>query len=278
MAGGVIEANRTGGTVKRIHCGWAAHAAVSAARLAELGLTGPPTVLEGRFGFFRAFLSGQFNPAAITAGLGRDWQVPGINFKPYPANHFTHAGIDAAIRLRERGLRADDVATLRLGVSAPVLHTVGEPLEVKRRPETGYQAQFSGPYTVVAGLLGGHGLGVGLDDFTDELAQDPRRRALMARVDVGEDPDCTAAFPEQFAAVLTVRTQDGQVTEERVMTNRGGAARPLSDEELIVKFTDNARRVLPDDQAARVRDAVLVLAADRPSAACLAPLARTLDR
>ena len=32
MASGVIEANRTGGTVKRMHCGWAAHAGVSAAR------------------------------------------------------------------------------------------------------------------------------------------------------------------------------------------------------------------------------------------------------
>src|SRR5579875_1055544 len=33
MAAGVIEANRTGGTVKRMHCGWAAHAAVSAPSL-----------------------------------------------------------------------------------------------------------------------------------------------------------------------------------------------------------------------------------------------------
>ena len=39
------------GTVKRIHCGWAAHAGVTAAELAARGLTGPPTALEGRFGF-----------------------------------------------------------------------------------------------------------------------------------------------------------------------------------------------------------------------------------
>src|SRR5690606_22533141 len=46
MASGIIEANRTGGTVKRIHCGWAAHAGVSAAELVARGLTGPPSVFE----------------------------------------------------------------------------------------------------------------------------------------------------------------------------------------------------------------------------------------
>ena len=35
MGAGIIEANRTGGTVKRIHCGWAAHAGVTAAELAS---------------------------------------------------------------------------------------------------------------------------------------------------------------------------------------------------------------------------------------------------
>ena len=56
MGAGLLEANRTGGTVKRVHCGWAAHAGVCAAELARSGLTGPPTVLEGRFGFFAGLL------------------------------------------------------------------------------------------------------------------------------------------------------------------------------------------------------------------------------
>ena len=38
MAAGIIEANRTGGTVKRLHCGWAAHAAVTAAELVRARL------------------------------------------------------------------------------------------------------------------------------------------------------------------------------------------------------------------------------------------------
>ena len=248
MASGIIEANRTGGTVKRIHCGWAAHSAVSAAELVAHGLTGPPTVLEGRFGFFQAWLHGRYDAQAVTAGLGSDWAVPGIFFKPYPANHFTHAAVDAAAALREAGIRSGDVERLVLGVPAPNLRTIGEPIEVKRSPETGYMAQFSGPYAVAVGLLGGGGLGAGLDDYTDELARDPERRAVMAKVDVVADDRCTAVFPRQFPAVLTARLHDGREVVEEVLTTRGGPERPLSFDELATKFRDNAGRTLPAEQ------------------------------
>lgn len=277
MASGVIEANRTGGTVKRIHCGWAAHAALCAGRLAQFGITGPATVLEGRFGFFRAFLDGRYNAAAITSGFGSDWCVPGINFKPYPANHFCHAGIDAALALRGRGLRPEMLESLTLGVAGPAMHTVGEPIDTKRSPETGYQAQFSGPYTVVAGLLGGHGLGLGLDDFTDKLACDAQRREMMQKVTVVEDPEATAVFPRQFAAVVTATTKDGKTLCERVMTNRGGAARPLSDHELRLKFADNTKRALRDHERDLVLSAVAALRVAPNVDACMSPLSRELS-
>lgn len=248
MASGIIEANRTGGTVKRIHCGWAAHAAVCAAELVRHGLTGPPTVLEGRFGFFEAWLHGRADLTAVTEGLGESWSVPGIFFKPYPANHFTHAAVDAAAALRRAGVTPEQVHRLVLGVPAPNLRTIGEPIELKRRPETGYMAQFSGPYAVAVGLYGGGGLGAALDDYTDELARDPARRALMDRVDVVADDECTAIFPRQFPAVLTARLVDGRELVEKVLTTRGGPERPLSADELAQKFRDNASRVLTTAQ------------------------------
>src|SRR2546421_8956010 len=100
MGAGLLEANRTGGTVKRIHCGWAAHSGVATADLARHGLTGPPTVLEGRFGFLQAFCGDRAHPDAVVRGLGTGWELPRVVFKPYPCNHFTHAGVDAALRLR----------------------------------------------------------------------------------------------------------------------------------------------------------------------------------
>ncbi|KAB2977616.1 MmgE/PrpD family protein [Streptomyces sp. SS1-1] len=255
MAAGIIEANRTGGTVKRLHCGLAAQSAVTAAQLVRRGFTGPPTVLEGRFGFFEAWLHGVYDPTAITEGLGTEWAVPGIFFKPYPANHFTHTAADAAMALRDRGLDPARVERLVLGVPGPVIRTIGQPIEGKRAPETGYQAQFSGPYMVAAGLLGGGGgLGLGLDDFTDDLARDPVRRELMAKVEVVEDDTATAIFPAQFPAVLTAHDTDGRVWREEVLSNRGGSLRPLSDDELELKFRDNARDRLSEPDIDLVMD------------------------
>ncbi|TMQ94801.1 MmgE/PrpD family protein [Actinomadura soli] len=278
MASGLIEANRTGGTVKRLHCGWAAHSAVTAAELVGRGFTGPPTVLEGRFGFFQAFLRGEYEPKEITEGLGSDWAVPGIFFKPYPANHFTHAAVDTAIALREQGLAADRVASLTLGVPAPVIRSIGRPIELKRAPETGYQAQFSGPYAVVAGLLGGGGLGVGLGDYTDELARDPYRRALMAKVDVVADDRATEIFPMQFPAVLTARDVDGREWRHEVPVNRGGPDRPVSDAELELKFRDNTRGRLSADAAAGTARRVRGLADLAGVGDLLRPLADFQDR
>jgi len=272
MAAGIIEANRTGGTVKRIHCGWAAHSAVSAAELVAHGLTGPPTVLEGRFGFFQAWLHGQFDPTAVTDGLGTDWAVPGIFFKPYPANHFTHAAVDAAAALRARGVQTDDVERFILGVPAPNLRTIGEPIDVKRAPQTGYMAQFSAPYAVAVGLLGGGGLGASLDDYTDALAHDPAHRAVMAKVDVVADDTCTAIFPRQFPAILTARLRDGREIIEQVLTTRGGPERPLLFDELATKFRDNAGRTLPDAEVDALERACDTLDHCTDLAAMLRPL------
>lgn len=249
MGSGIIEANRTGGTVKRVHCGWAAHAGVVAADLARLGLTGPPTVFEGRFGFFQAFCGAHFDAdgvvAALTEGLGRRWELSRLFIKPYPCNHFTHAGVDAAMRLRRRGVDPARISRLTLGVPAPVLRTIAEPAAEKAHPRSGYHAAFSGPYTVAAGLLArpgapGHGLGVFHEDFTDEAAADPARLDLAARVTCVADEECTAVFPHQFPAVLTAELDDGSTMTERVMVNRGSPQDPLDAAELTAKFLANA--------------------------------------
>jgi 2-methylcitrate dehydratase PrpD len=259
MGAGLLEANRTGGTVKRVHCGWAAHSGVVAADLARHGLTGPPTVVEGRFGFLQAFCGERADVDAVVAGLGEHWELPGIFFKPYPCNHFTHAGIDAALELRARGVDPARIEEIELGVASPVLRTIAQPPEEKTRPRSGYHAAFSGPYTVAAALFGGGGLGLGHDDFTDEAAADERRLALAAKVRCVTDARCDEIFPNQFPAVLRVRLDDGERHEVRVDANRGGPGNPLSSEEHAAKFRLNAGRVLDAGAVTAVSDAVLAL-------------------
>jgi 2-methylcitrate dehydratase PrpD len=276
MGSGIIEGNRAGGSVKRMHCGWAAHAGIIAAQMAAAGFTGPVSALEGRFGFYQAFCGGAFDPRELTDGLGEQWSLPSIFYKPYPANHFTHAGIDAAIRLRPHVVLAD-IEDIELGVPAPTVRTIGEPAALKARPQSGYHAQFSGPFTVAAALLGGGGLGLSLDDFTDEHVRDPRYLDLAAQVRCVANGECDAIFPNQFPAILRIRMRGGQVHEARVLANRGGPDNPLSVEELTVKFLSNASRVIAPEQARALAEAIVSMA-DRPldSVMMLAARAREL--
>lgn len=271
MGSGIIEGNRAGGSVKRMHCGWAAHAGVVAAQMARAGFTGPVSALEGRFGFYQAFCGGTFDAAELTDGLGATWCLPGIFYKPYPANHFTHAGIDAALRLR-REIAVADIVAIELGVPSPTVRTIGEPADLKARPQSGYHAQFSGPFAVAAALLGGGGLGLSLEDFSDAHVRDPRYLDLAGKVRVVANAECDAVFPNQFPAVLRVQTRGGRTHEAKVFVNRGGPGNPLSVDELKVKFMANAHRVMPAADAAALADAIVGMA-DRPLGTLLAPVA-----
>jgi len=268
MGAGIIEANRTGGSVKRIHCGWAAHAGIDAALFAANGVTGPPTVFEGTFGFLQAYLGTDYDVNALLDGLGDRWELERTVYKPYPSNHFTHPIVDCALALRAKGLDVDAIASVDVGVAATVIRTIGEPREEKVRPRTPYHAKFSGPYVLASALLGGGGLGVYLDDFTDQPLSDPARLALAEKVTIVPDAICDDEFPNAFSAVVTVTMKDGRQVSHRTHSSRGGPEHPLSTDELQTKFTLNATQRISADQAADLASAIRTL----PSAASVGDL------
>ena len=159
-----------------------------------------------------------------------------MHVKPYPTNHFTHTGIDAAITLRERGVTPSDIDRVEIGLPSPVLRTVAEPRELKIRPPSGYAARFSSPFTFAAALRGGGGLGLFLDDLTDERVTDPTTLALAAKVTCVADERCDQIFPEHFPAIVTVHLHAGGTERIEKLENRGSPARPLTDAESEKKF------------------------------------------
>ncbi len=258
MASGILEGNRAGGTVKRLHCGWAAHAAISAAQAARAGFTAPASTFEGRFGFYRAFCQGFFDEQELTRNLGTEWSIPRIFFKPYPANHFTHAALDASKALRGV-ISISSIEDIELRMPTAVLRTVAEPAEFKRTPKTGYQAQFSGPFVVAAALLRDGGLGLYLDDFTDDTVRDEECLRLAAKVRCVSDPECDAIFPNQFPAILRIRCSNGRIYEQKVMANRGGPGNPMTAADLELKFRLNASRSLPKEQVTQLARTIRTL-------------------
>ena len=250
LASGVLEFLEDGSWVKRLHPGWAAHSGIVAAGLARGGFTGPATILDGRFGFYRTFLGVEPDPAPFRT-LGTEWETPRIGFKPYPCCHYNHAYLDCALALRHaHGLTPEAIAAVECRVPAGEVPIVCEPREAKLRPRTPYDAQFSLAYSVAAALVDGR---VGLDTYAPARIADERVLALAARVTHAVDPD--SRFPDGFPGWVRVRLRDGRVLEAREPDGRGGARRPLEPQAVVEKFRDNAARALPPPAVTRVEEA-----------------------
>jgi 2-methylcitrate dehydratase PrpD len=254
FAAGVMEFLEDGSWVKRVHPGWAGHGGAVAAALARGGFTGPATVLEGRFGFYRAFLGIEPDPKPFDS-LGLEWETPRIGFKPYPCCHLSHAYLDCALELAAaHGIAAESVAAVECLVPAGEIPIVCEPRDAKLRPRTPYEAQFSLPFSIAAALVDGR---VGLDTYERARLTDARVLALAARVTHAVDAE--SRYPQTFPGWVRLTLTDGRALEARAPDGRGSVARPLPVGAVVDKFRDNARRAIDLPRVAALERAVLAL-------------------
>ncbi len=236
MASGIIEYLAEGTWTKRMHAGWAAQSGLRAALMARAGFTGPRTVLEGTHGFFKAFApSVAPDFSQLLEGLGHEWVLPGIAFKPYACGTMTQPYIDCAIALAARGVAADDITDIICDVGEGTVHRLWEPLADKQHPASPYGGKFSTPYCMAVGFFDGR---AGFAQFTEARLADQAVLRLAGKIRYAIDPD--NEYPRNFTGHLRATLRDGQVIELRQPHMRGGAHAPLSDQELEAKFLDNA--------------------------------------
>jgi 2-methylcitrate dehydratase PrpD len=238
MASGIIEYLAEGTSTKRLHPGWAAQSGLRAASLASRGFTGPRTVFEGQHGFFNAFAADGIarDYGRLSESLGENWLLERLAFKAYACGTMVQPFIDAAIELRRRSVRPDDVVEIMAPTAAGIVHRLWEPLAEKTRPSTPYSAKFSVPYGIALGLLRG---AAGLAEFTSNTIADPELLALAANVRYRIDPD--DPYPDNYVGEIRARLASGETVTARQPHLRGGRREPLSDAELTEKFRANAR-------------------------------------
>ena len=236
MAGGIIEYLSEGAWTKRLHAGWAAQAGLHAALLARAGFIGPRRVFEGTHGLFNAFArSNAGDYGKLTDGFGRRWLAQTLAFKPYACGTMAHPYIDCALRLKARGIAAEEIAEIVCEVAEGTVHRLWEPLAEKQAPPNAYAAKFSVPFCMAAAFVTG---GAGLSAFTAATVADPRIRALAARIRYVVDP--RNPYPTAYTGHLRATLADGSVVEEHQPHLRGGVQEPLSRAEIEAKFLANA--------------------------------------
>lgn len=108
--GAGLMAAQEGAMSKRLHSGRAAQAGVLGADLSARGFTGIPNVLEASYGGFLSTLSGEPELAHLTRGLGTEWEIRKVGFKPYA----TAASVQSVLfaidgLMAENSLTASDI-------------------------------------------------------------------------------------------------------------------------------------------------------------------------
>lgn len=265
LASGLQQAFRSDAMSKALHAGHAAAVGVRAGQGAAHGITGVPQILEGEVGFGAA-LALEPNWLAATAQLGERYNITDITQKNHGCCGHTFAAIDGALALRDRGVRAEDIASIRVDAYQTALDVTGN-----FAPQTAFEAKFSLPYVVAHALVHGS---VRLNAFEPDRLQDPAVRALMQRLELRSDPTFSAGFPAMRAARVSLTTRTGATLEHHAPYRKGDPESPLSDAELNDKFDELAGPVLGRARAAALRAAVwrmdqmsvrdLALAADQP--------------
>ena len=146
--------------------------------------------------------------------------------KPYASCRYTHPAVEAAIHLRPSVMASDveeiDIKTYDLAVSGHD-HT-----EIPGS----YSAKMSIPYATAAGLIYGK---AGLQEFTEERVKEKNILELTKKVHVSADDALSAVFPEIQAAVVTIKTKNGEYTD-RVDFPKGEPENPLTDEEFRSRY------------------------------------------
>ncbi|QIL73798.1 MmgE/PrpD family protein (plasmid) [Diaphorobacter sp. HDW4B] len=234
QAGGLMAAQE-GAMVKRLHAGRAAQSGVYAAQLAQRGFTGIGNVLEAAYGGYLSSYSDQPNADRLTQGLGHEWEIEKVGYKPHASVTSIHAAMDALRELMDsHALDATDIALVRVGVSHMTYVHCAWPYQAQG--VTAAQMNLFFGLAVIA--LDGVAFVAQYDE--DRLA-DPAILAFIQRIEASADPGINAmGAAYRHAARVEITTRDGKRLHHEILHRRGSPENPLSAYEVEQKFRNVA--------------------------------------
>ena len=250
-AGGTMEYDQSGGEVKRLHNGMACCGGLRAGLLAKLGLTGPPTIFEGRRGILKV-LSGKCDIEPIVKDLdveNKNLALYRAAMKRFPVNASQHSPIELLDQLiRRHNIRAEQIAKVKVDLNEGVLLHGGSIYQ----PKEAIEAQFSLRFSLALRLLNGNN---DLPHYLDPATwSDPEILDLGRKIELVADP--TAVRERRFSCRMRIYLSDGRQVDGLLIGPKGSYRNPLTPAELQEKFYRLGRSVLSDERLASILAAV----------------------
>ncbi|MFI5014148.1 MAG: MmgE/PrpD family protein [Hyphomicrobiales bacterium] len=234
FTGGIWAFLADGAMTKRFHPGRAAENGLSAALLAQAGMTGPRRVLEVEWGgFFSTYSPGFATPDATLAGLGSEFRIATSGMKPYACCRGLHACLDDLFEMMgEAKIDSSGIAGMVVHGNAQVCRQFDRPTIANM-----LDAQFSMQYALAVGALSGRAT---LDQFSPLRSEEKEVERVMRLVKVVDDRVLKVGEYPPLELILT----DGRRLARQVPFAKGAPENPLTDEELDAKVVSLVTPVL----------------------------------
>lgn len=251
QSSGLWQFLETGAMSKHLHAGRAAEAGLLAADLAARGFSGPPQILEGEKGFFKATCADP-KPERLLAEPDAPWQLQLTSIKPWPSCRHTHPAIDAGLSLSAK-IGNRKVERIRV-------NTYQAALDVCDRvaPRSEYEAKFSLQHTAAAAVTDGR-----IDFASFDQAARERLAATAARVEIAATAPYVQRYPVAWGAEVAVHLDDGSELSAAREHAYGDPENPLDEAAMRAKATMLLEYGGVASPGAFI-DAVLALAEDAP--------------
>ncbi|HED6851870.1 TPA: MmgE/PrpD family protein [Campylobacter coli] len=242
FASGINEFLSNGSNSKVLHIANAIKNGILVVNFAKNNMSGPLSIFEGRDNIFKCFgIEQECDKTELDKGLGEIWQSMQVSIKPYPSCHFAHGLIDCAIALKNDGLKADEIKSIRCFVDEVPISFICDPLEAKYTPNSAYEAKFSMPFLMALGFFDGK--------ITLKSYQDLKRKEVLEFAQkITYEKRKSQGFPKYFPGHMEAILQDGKVICKDIFINKGNFDNPLSFDELKDKFINNAKENLTMDK------------------------------
>jgi 2-methylcitrate dehydratase PrpD len=266
QAAGLNTFFTSGDFTKSLHPGKAAFNGILSARLAQIGATSPPTMLEHEKGYLAAY-SPEPKADALVAGLGSTWEILQNGFKYFPSILASHAPIQATLSLvEEHDIRGTDIAS----ITNETYSTVKSHFSSKA-VTTSMGARVSVPYCIAVAALDRK---VGQAQFAEGRVAGADVQALLKNTDVIADAELTKLYPDKFPARVTITLRNGCSFTTLRNFPKGDPQEPLTRAEIESKFRANVEGRLSPAEAGRVIDIIGGLAEHKDLSPLLALIGR----
>ncbi|MFZ0448728.1 MAG: MmgE/PrpD family protein [Desulfatiglandaceae bacterium] len=227
------------------------YAGIMAALLAQKGFTGPSGMIEGHDGFVEVIMGGQYDIDNLLSFRDR-FAVRETCIKSIIADFSSHGHLTATLTLtRRHDIKPEDVEEVKIITSKRCAEHTGDP--VKKYPQNKETADHSSYYLTAIAIIDRQ---IGPDQFTPEKYNDPLVRNLIDKVVLIGDPSLDKARP---AGISKIKTKQGKEYELRVDYPRGHARNPMTDGEVIDKFSVMASKYMKDEDMRRLIETVFNL-------------------